>query len=153
MFEFISDHGNRKVGFDSSCITVNEVAFIPVNWETICGDIEEKIPKNLTQARGNPVQVSMFTDAAHAGDLITRWSQWSTIRPNQNQYVKKKHLYIYSICYHKVRESTRMLCAKGAARVAYEPTESKLADICTKIYHKQQKDLEHYLCGYSTFYQ
>ena len=79
MFEFLSDHGSFKVVFDSSYITVNETAFIPVNWEEIYGDIEEEIPTNLPQARGNPVQVSMFTDAAHAGDLITRRSQTGII--------------------------------------------------------------------------
>ena len=72
MFEFLSDQGNCKVVFDSRCIAINEAAFTPVNWEKIYGDVDEEIPKNLPQARGNPVQVSMFTDAAHAGDLITR---------------------------------------------------------------------------------
>ena len=75
MFEFHSDHGNCKFVFDNSYITVNEAVFTPVNCETIYGDVEEEIPKNLTQARGNPVQESMFTDAAHTGDLITRRSQ------------------------------------------------------------------------------
>ena len=40
--------------------------------------------------------------------------------------LKKKHL---SVAYHKVRES----CAKGAIRVAYEPTGSNLADTATKV--------------------
>jgi len=191
--------------FDSTYITFNEAAFTPVNWEQIYGDIEEEIPKNLPQARGNPVQVSMFTDVAHARDLITRRSQtgiilmhnsapilWHSKRQAtvevssfgsefvalrtgvemndsfryklrmmgipitgptnilcDNQYVvnnstkpesvlKKKHL---SICYHKVREC----CAKGAARVAYEPTETNLADICAKVLPRTTRKV---LCGY-----
>ena len=40
--------------------------------------------------------------------------------------LKKKHL---SICYHYVREC----CAKKAARIAFEPTDTNLADLCTKV--------------------
>ena len=40
--------------------------------------------------------------------------------------LKKKHL---SICYYKVRESH----VKGAVCITYEPTESNLADVCTKV--------------------
>ena len=40
--------------------------------------------------------------------------------------LKKKHL---SICYHYVREC----CAKLSARIAFEHTESNLADIATKV--------------------
>ena len=79
MFEFLSDHGNSRVVFDCSYIEIDKTAFTPVNWETTYGDVEEEIPRNLPQARGNPVQVSMFTDAAHAGDLFTRRSQTGII--------------------------------------------------------------------------
>ena len=40
--------------------------------------------------------------------------------------LKKKHL---SICYHKTRE----WYAKGAMLIGYKPTETNLADVCTKI--------------------
>ena len=79
MFEFLSDHGNSRVVFDSSYVEIDETVFTPVNWEKIYGDIDEEIPINLPKARGNPVQVSMFVDAAHAGDLITRRSQTGII--------------------------------------------------------------------------
>ena len=46
--------------------------------------------------------------------------------------LKKKHL---SVCHHKVRESY----AKGAVRIAYEPTESNLADVCTKVLSQEEK--------------
>jgi len=51
------------------------VAIIGAQLQKIYGDIEEEIPRSLPQSKGSPVQVSMFTDAAHAGDLITRRSQ------------------------------------------------------------------------------
>lgn len=40
--------------------------------------------------------------------------------------LKQKHL---SVSYHKVRE----LCARGATRIAYEPTASNLANTATKV--------------------
>ena len=40
--------------------------------------------------------------------------------------LKKKHL---SVCYHKVRECY----TKGTVCIAYEPTETNLAGVCTKI--------------------
>ena len=46
------------------------VDIISVQLQNTYGDIEEEILKNLPQARGNPVHVSTFTDAAHAGDLM-----------------------------------------------------------------------------------
>ena len=54
--------------------------------------------------------------------------------------LKKKHL---SICYHKVRECY----AKGAIRIAYEPTETNLADVCTKVLSAPEKkwNIQHIL--------
>ena len=46
--------------------------------------------------------------------------------------LKKKHL---SVCYHKVRESY----AKGTVLITYEPTESNLADVCTKVLSQEEK--------------
>ena len=46
--------------------------------------------------------------------------------------LKKKHL---SIAYHYVREC----CAKLAARIAFESTETNLADLCTKVLGYQRR--------------
>ena len=46
--------------------------------------------------------------------------------------LKKKHL---SIAYHYVREC----CAKGAAQIAFESTETNLADLCTKVLGWQRR--------------
>ena len=40
--------------------------------------------------------------------------------------LKKKR---FSVCYHRVQESS----AKGAIQIAYEGTNTMLADVCTKI--------------------
>ena len=46
--------------------------------------------------------------------------------------LKKKHL---SIACHYVREC----CAKLAGRIAFEPTETNLADLCTKVLGWQRR--------------
>jgi len=46
--------------------------------------------------------------------------------------LKRKHL---AICYHRVREC----CAKKASRIAFEPTKSNLADVCTKVQSTYKK--------------
>ena len=49
--------------------------------------------------------------------------------------LKKKHL---SVCYHKTRE----YYAKGVIHIVYKPTDTNLADVCTKILtgdNKRQK--------------
>ena len=163
------------------------------DWPQAYGDIKEEIPSELPEARGNPAQIAMLTDAAHAGNLVNRRSHtgiiifaskapitWHSKRqataeasafgselaalrvgmemneglryklrmmgipllgPSNvlcdnhsvvdnaslpESQLKKKHL---SIAYHYVREC----CAKLAARIAFEPTETNLADLCTKV--------------------
>lgn len=201
IFEYLSTHerGGRVV-FDHSIPDVDETKFDPdIRWGAIYGDLTEELPMNMPTARGNLIVITMFCDAAFAGDIVTRRSQtgiliflngapitWYSKRQNTveastfgsefvalrvgiemndalryklrmmgiyvkgptNVYcdnksvvcnatlaestLKKKHL---SVCYHKVRENY----AKGAVRIAYEPTESNLADVCTKVLSQEEK--------------
>ena len=188
--------------YDSSLPKVKESSFVNAKWEEIYGEIEEDLPENMPKPRGRSVTISVFVDASHAGDHVTRRSRtgiliflqnapivWYTkkqatveastfgsefvalrvatemndalrhklrmmgipITGSTNTYcdnksvvansskvesvLKKKHL---SICYHRVRES----CARKALRIAFEPTKSNLADVCTKVqstYKKRNK--------------
>ena len=61
--------------FDNAEPKVNERQFKEVNWNSIYGDVTEDIPSNMPEPRGNVVTVLMFTNAAFAGDLVTRRSQ------------------------------------------------------------------------------
>lgn len=193
IFEHIDHHGRSTIVFNSERPTFPSCKFTDADWSDVYGEIEEEIPVGLPEKRGNPVKLTMFVDAAHAGNLVNRRSQtgliifinkapivWygkrqgtveastfgsefvalrvgmemneglryklrmmgvpivgptnvlcdnkavvdnSTLPESQ---LKKKHL---SICYHYVREC----CAKKAARIAFEATDSNLADLCTKV--------------------
>ena len=76
VFEYLYNHMNGGcVVFDDRLPEVKEEQFKEVNWKNIYGDVTEDIPTNMPEARGNGVIISMFTDAAFAGDLVTRRSQ------------------------------------------------------------------------------
>ena len=74
IFEYLSNHGRLRVVFDDLEPDVIETKFQPVNWASIYGDLTEKIPENMPEARGNPVIISLFCNAAFAGDIVTRRS-------------------------------------------------------------------------------
>ena len=76
VFEYLYNHLNGgRVVFDDRLPKVKEEQFKEVNWKNIYGYVTEDIPTNMPEARGNDVIISMFTDAAFAGDLVTRRSQ------------------------------------------------------------------------------
>ena len=76
VFEYFYSHKNGGcVVFDDRLPKVKEEQFKEVDWKHIYGDVTEDLPCNMPEPRGNPVIVSMFTDAAFAGVLVTRRSQ------------------------------------------------------------------------------
>jgi hypothetical protein len=75
VFEYLDAHNNGgRVIFDSTQVDVDESRFPDVNWNEIYGDIEEEIPPSMPSPQGNPVRISMFCDAVHAGNIVTRRS-------------------------------------------------------------------------------
>ena len=75
MFEYLYSHKKGgRVAFDDEMPKVKEEQFKEVDWKHPYGDVIEDIPCNMPEPRGNPVIISMFTDATFAGDLVTRRS-------------------------------------------------------------------------------
>ena len=76
VFEYLySQKTVGRVVFNDNMPKVKEEQFKEVNWKSTYGEVTEDIPCNMPEPRGNPVMISMFTDAAFAGDLVTRRSQ------------------------------------------------------------------------------
>ena len=75
MFDYLYNHkiGGRVV-FDDRLPKVMEEQFKEVNWKHIYEDVTEDLPSNMPDPRGSLVIILMFTDAAFAGDLVTRRS-------------------------------------------------------------------------------
>jgi hypothetical protein len=194
IFAYLNKQPHPPIVLDDKVIRMNESAFNRTDWkESIYGEVDEEIPPMAPKPLGNPVIITCFVDANHAGDHSTRRSHtgfiiylnnapidWYSKRQNtvesstfgsefvamriavervralrfklrmfgipmdgpanllgDNESVvnaaskvegklNKKH---NAICYHAVREA----CAAGWIRVGWEPTETNVADLFTKM--------------------
>jgi hypothetical protein len=60
--------------FDPFARDWSHYQFLNHDWSEFYPDAMEAIPSNAPEARGKPVQINMFCDAAHAIDHVTRRS-------------------------------------------------------------------------------
>jgi hypothetical protein len=193
MFAYLKAHDRSRIVLDASWPKVDESRFHQADWHEFYRDVQEAIPPNAPESRGNSVIMSCFCDADHAGNKVFRRSHtgilifvnrapiiWFLKRQNTvetstfgsefvaariavelieglryqlhmfgvpidgptNMYIdnesvvlnsthpesalKKKH---NAIAYHRVREAV----AAGTIRIAYECSETNLADLLTKL--------------------
>ena len=76
IFAYLSKHGNAPMAFDDTVPNIDESTFHRSDWsESVYGDTEEELPLRMPKALGNPVTMTCFVDANHAGDKVTRRSQ------------------------------------------------------------------------------
>jgi hypothetical protein len=74
MFTYIKRHLESKLVFDPFARDWSHYQFLNHDWSEFYPDAMEAIPSNAPEARGKPVQINMFCDAAHANDHVTRRS-------------------------------------------------------------------------------
>lgn len=75
IFAYLDKHMEANIVFDDIFPFVDINVFRKVEWsETYYGPPGEEIPHNIPEPRGNPMVISCFVDANHAGDLVTRKS-------------------------------------------------------------------------------
>jgi hypothetical protein len=65
----------RRIFFDPDHPQISESRFKKFDWEDFYKGVEEEIPPNLPEARGNYVYTHCFVDANHAAYKSTRKSQ------------------------------------------------------------------------------
>jgi hypothetical protein len=76
IFAYLNKHENAPMAFDPGMPVLNESAFPITDWsESVYGDVEEELPPKMPKPLGNPVTMTCFVDAKHAGDKVTRRSQ------------------------------------------------------------------------------
>ena len=200
IFAYLSKHVESTMAFDDKRPRIDEEAFHHSDWsDSVYGDAEEELPPKMPKPLGNPVMMTCYVDANHAGDKVTRRSQtgfiiylnnapidWFSKRQNtcesstfgsefvamriaierikalryklrmfgipidgptnvlgDNESVvnsaskvearlNKKH---NAICFHTVREAS----AAKVVRVGWEPTDTNIADIFTKMLDTEQR--------------
>ena len=77
IFEYIDSHNRSRIVFDPTYREPGD--FKDVDWEHEYSDIKEEIPLDAKEPLGEPVKITMYADAAHAGNLVTRRSHTGII--------------------------------------------------------------------------
>jgi hypothetical protein len=73
IFSFLQNHPRCRLVFDDSYMTVEDGP--DKDWRDFYPDATKDIPPNAPRALGKPVQMIVFADSNHAGDLLTRRSR------------------------------------------------------------------------------
>lgn len=74
IYAFLKRHERCTMVFDDNVIQYTSADFPEFDWYDFYGDVQEAIPPNAPEPRGNPMQMTVFVDANHAGNLVTRRS-------------------------------------------------------------------------------
>jgi hypothetical protein len=85
VFSYLKSHKDMgRIAYDSITPPINESVFNHrADW-TDFYDVQEELPTNMPKPLGNPVHISCFVDANHAGNVVTRRSHTGIIIFVQN---------------------------------------------------------------------
>ena len=74
IFSYLKAHRNSQIELDPRLPSTDETQFQQVDWHDFYPEAADAIPPNMPEPLGNPVTVSAFVDANHAGNAVTRRS-------------------------------------------------------------------------------
>jgi hypothetical protein len=99
MFSYLICYNRSKLVFDDSYVEIHiEEDF---DWKGFYPDAVEEIPSNVPKPRGKPMQMTIFVDADHAGDVVTRQSLNGVL-----EYLNRAPIFWYSKKQNSVETST-----------------------------------------------
>ena len=86
LFAYLKKHPDMgRLSYDSKAPDIDESDFVQgFDWKDFYGNVEEELPPRMPEPRGNPVIISAFIDADHAGNVVTRRSHTGIIIFVQN---------------------------------------------------------------------
>jgi hypothetical protein len=86
IFAYLKKYENgARIVFDPKTPHIDERVFkSQADWRDFYGDVIEELPPNMPEPKGQPVVVSCFVDANHAGNVITRRSHTGILIYVQN---------------------------------------------------------------------
>ena len=64
----------RRLILNHTMPEIDESVFRHGDWKDFYGNVIEEDPPNMPVPLGNPIQMSCFVDADHAGNKVTRQS-------------------------------------------------------------------------------
>ena len=74
IFAYLKKHIRSRLVVNPCVINWNDLDWPETDWTEFYPEASETIPDNMPEPLGNPVQINVFADAAHATDLINHHS-------------------------------------------------------------------------------
>jgi hypothetical protein len=75
LFYHLQKTKSRKFAFDNKRCDVDVLCYFRGDWSDFYPETDAKIPPNMPKSRGVPVKITVFVDASHGCDQVTRRSQ------------------------------------------------------------------------------
>jgi len=120
---YLKHFSNAWMTFDESEVQWANTDFPVHDWTFFYREAVDQIPLNMTEPRGNEVQINCFIDADHAGNCITRKSHTGILI-----FVNRSPIVWYSKAQTPVASSTF-----GAEFVATRIAEDLVESLCYKL--------------------
>jgi hypothetical protein len=79
VFAYLGLHHNARVVFDPTHPAVDMGTFIKTDWKSMYGDVKEMTPSDAPIPRGKEVELRLFVDSDHAGEIFTRRSSTGSV--------------------------------------------------------------------------
>jgi hypothetical protein len=108
VFAYLHKHDKSSIVIDPSEPEFDPTLFIDQDWSEFYGDVEEEMPPKMPEPLGSAVTISVFVDANHAGNVVTRRSHTGIIIYLQNT----------PIVWHSRRQNTVETSTFGSEFVA-----------------------------------
>jgi hypothetical protein len=84
VFAYLHKHDKSSIVVDPSEPEFDPTLFIDQDWSEFYGNVEEEMPPRIPEPLGSVVTISVFVDANHAGNVVTRQSHMGILIYLQN---------------------------------------------------------------------
>ena len=84
VFAYLNKHDKSRIIFDPTDPMPVTATMAKPDWSSFYNDLEEELPPKMPEPLGNPVNIYVFVDANHAGNLVTRRSHTGILLFVQN---------------------------------------------------------------------
>jgi len=101
IFSYLKSHKNSHLVFDLAYPNINDRRFHEGDWLDFYPEASDKLPPNIPEPRGMPVDITCFVNADHAGNLVTRRLQMGILI-----FINKAPIVWYSKRQNTVKSST-----------------------------------------------
>jgi hypothetical protein len=123
IFAYLMKHEKSRIIFDASDPQIDMSYFPELDWTEFYGDVEEELPPRMPQPLGLPVTISVFVDANHAGNIVTRRSHTGILIYLQNT----------PILWHSRRQNTVETSTFGSEFVALRNARDMIVALRYKL--------------------